>query len=334
MPHPFARRLQLSHHQRCPPAMSKATLTISRRTIRPGRSGAGCCVNSPGSSSRRRPCRSTILRARRAPAAVAFVPGACLTTRREGVGHARDRRVPGRVEPPAGLLPTERTARAHCRSVSGEMHSGFYNLRSALPMNLKAHYPGFKVWAGAQADIERVARSGGSACRATAAPTCSASFPSPMRCSPRSALASSPTTSRSTRNAAVCARHHELAGDGAVDGRRQGRARRTRGARLRVLISRELQVFWVVAANYAVGRVCGQSPSVVSFKKKATTGGSPLASVTCSDVRKAFGATEVLHGVSIDIRDGEFVVLVGPSGCGKSTLLRMIAGLEKVTRAI
>ena len=46
--------------------------------------------------------------------------------------------------------------RAHCRAVSGEMHSGFYNLRSALPMNLKARYPGFKVWAGAQADIDRV----------------------------------------------------------------------------------------------------------------------------------------------------------------------------------
>jgi glutathione S-transferase len=59
--------------------------------------------------------------------------------------------------PSAGLLPTERAARAHCRAVSGEMHSGFYNLRSALPMNLKAHHPGFKVWAGAQADIDRVA---------------------------------------------------------------------------------------------------------------------------------------------------------------------------------
>ncbi|KAB2918363.1 MAG: glutathione S-transferase family protein [Hyphomicrobiaceae bacterium] len=58
--------------------------------------------------------------------------------------------------PAAGLLPSERTARAHCRSICGEMHSGFYNLRSALPMNLKAHHPGFKVWAGAQADIERV----------------------------------------------------------------------------------------------------------------------------------------------------------------------------------
>ena len=49
-----------------------------------------------------------------------------------------------------------RAARAHCRSISGEMHSGFSNLRSALPMNLKAHYPGFKVWAGAQADIDRI----------------------------------------------------------------------------------------------------------------------------------------------------------------------------------
>jgi glutathione S-transferase len=59
--------------------------------------------------------------------------------------------------PSAGLLPAERAARAHCRAISGEMHSGFYNLRSALPMNLKAHHPGFKVWAGAQADIGRVA---------------------------------------------------------------------------------------------------------------------------------------------------------------------------------
>ena len=59
--------------------------------------------------------------------------------------------------PRAGLLPKDRAARAHCRAICGEMHSGFYNLRSALPMNLKAHHPGFKVWAGAQADIERVA---------------------------------------------------------------------------------------------------------------------------------------------------------------------------------
>jgi len=56
-----------------------------------------------------------------------------------------------------------------------------------------------------------------------------------------------------------------------------------------------------------------------------------MASVAIRDVKKAFGATGVIHGVDISIRDGEFVVLVGPSGCGKSTLLRMIAGLENIT---
>jgi multiple sugar transport system ATP-binding protein len=56
-----------------------------------------------------------------------------------------------------------------------------------------------------------------------------------------------------------------------------------------------------------------------------------MASVGIRDVRKAFGTTEVIHGVNISINDGEFVVLVGPSGCGKSTLLRMIAGLENIT---
>ena len=56
-----------------------------------------------------------------------------------------------------------------------------------------------------------------------------------------------------------------------------------------------------------------------------------MASVSIKDVRKHFGNTEVIHGISIDIEDGEFAILVGPSGCGKSTLLRMIAGLEEVT---
>jgi glutathione S-transferase len=58
--------------------------------------------------------------------------------------------------PQSGLLPRDTADRARCRSVSGEMHSGFSNLRSALPMNIKGHYPGFKVWAGAQADIDRI----------------------------------------------------------------------------------------------------------------------------------------------------------------------------------
>lgn len=60
------------------------------------------------------------------------------------------------LKPEAGLLPKDRILRAHCRSICGEMHAGFYNLRSALPMNLKAHHPDFKTWAGAKPDIARV----------------------------------------------------------------------------------------------------------------------------------------------------------------------------------
>jgi multiple sugar transport system ATP-binding protein len=56
-----------------------------------------------------------------------------------------------------------------------------------------------------------------------------------------------------------------------------------------------------------------------------------MSQVLVQDVRKAYGQVEVIHGVDINIADGEFVVLVGPSGCGKSTLLRMIAGLESIT---
>ncbi|WP_425219252.1 glutathione S-transferase family protein [Ralstonia solanacearum] len=60
------------------------------------------------------------------------------------------------IRPQAHLLPADRAARAHCRAVCGEMHSGFSALRSALPMNLRAHFPGFRVWARAQDDIERI----------------------------------------------------------------------------------------------------------------------------------------------------------------------------------
>ena len=56
-----------------------------------------------------------------------------------------------------------------------------------------------------------------------------------------------------------------------------------------------------------------------------------MASVSFQNIEKAFGSTKVIHGISFDIQDGEFMVLVGPSGCGKSTLLRMLAGLEEIT---
>ncbi len=60
------------------------------------------------------------------------------------------------TRPKAALLPEEKVSRAHCRSICGEMHSGITNLRASLPMNLKAHFPDFKIWSRAQADIDRI----------------------------------------------------------------------------------------------------------------------------------------------------------------------------------
>lgn len=60
------------------------------------------------------------------------------------------------IYPKAQLLPAGIAARAHCRAVCGEMHSGFASMRSSLPMNIKAHFPSFKLWSRAQADVDRV----------------------------------------------------------------------------------------------------------------------------------------------------------------------------------
>ena len=60
------------------------------------------------------------------------------------------------IKPKAGLLPADIGARAHCRAICGEMHSGFASMRGALPMNIKARFPGFKIWSRAQTDIDRV----------------------------------------------------------------------------------------------------------------------------------------------------------------------------------
>ena len=182
------------------------------------------------------------LDARRTPAAVAVVPGALPDPRRrQGLGHAGDRRISRRNH--AGgraCCPKDRAARAHCRSICGEMHSGFSNLRSALPMNLKAHYPGFKFWAGARSrhrahhrDLARMPE------RITAGRSCSARSP---------CLADA-------MYAPVCTRfltydvkldpslrrllpdRHGDAGDAGVDRRREGGARRARRARRGVLES-------------------------------------------------------------------------------------------------
>lgn len=60
------------------------------------------------------------------------------------------------IKPKAGLLPADAKARAHCRAICGEMHSGFASMRSSLPMNIKARFPNFKIWSRAQTDIDRV----------------------------------------------------------------------------------------------------------------------------------------------------------------------------------
>jgi multiple sugar transport system ATP-binding protein len=89
-----------------------------------------------------------------------------------------------------------------------------------------------------------------------------------------------------------------------------------------------------------LGRNCGThvAPAGGALRPPGTTlpdgtgkAAQAMASVEIRDVRKAFGAHEVIHGIDIDIADEEFAVLVGPSGCGKSTLLRMVAGLEAIS---
>ncbi|WP_213955705.1 MULTISPECIES: glutathione S-transferase [unclassified Variovorax] len=60
------------------------------------------------------------------------------------------------IKPKAGLLPTDVRARAHCRAICGEMHSGFASMRGAMPMNVKARFPNFKIWSRAQGDIDRI----------------------------------------------------------------------------------------------------------------------------------------------------------------------------------
>src|SRR5207253_207485 len=103
---------------------------------------------------------------------------------------------------------------------------------------------------------------------------------------------------------------------GAEAGLRQAAVGARRGgAHLRVAAGRDLLCFSKVHGRRTDQRSSEELMALVSF----------------SQIEKSFGATKVVHGISLDIADGEFMVLVGPSGCGKSTLLRMLAGLEEIS---
>ena len=140
------------------------------------------------------------------------------------------------VMPDAGLLPADRIQRAHCRSICGEIHSGFTTLRASLPVNLKGHFPGFKIWSRAQADIDRVctiwreclAESGGpflfgerTMADAMYAPVVTRFMTYDVKLEP---------TACGLRQ-----HHHGDARNAGMDRGRQGRARRHRGARGRIL---------------------------------------------------------------------------------------------------
>ena len=138
-------------------ASPKPRSPSAARTIRRGRCAAGCWRASPAWTSKRWSSARRRRRAQGAAAAVAVDPGAVPDARRhQGLGHAGDRRVPQRSDARSGLLPADRAARAHCRAICGEMHSGFASLRSALPMNLKRTFPTTRSGPRAQADIERI----------------------------------------------------------------------------------------------------------------------------------------------------------------------------------
>ena len=141
------------------------------------------------------------------------------------------------VIPGARLLPEDRIARAHCRSVSGEMNSGFANLRASLPMNLKAHYPKHRIWGGAKPDIERIVEIW---------TDCLATYGGPFLFGKQRGMADAMYAPVVTRfltydvalepPPAPLLRHdHGDAGDARMARRRQGRARRHRRARHGVL---------------------------------------------------------------------------------------------------
>jgi glutathione S-transferase len=141
------------------------------------------------------------------------------------------------IRPQAGLLPADPAARARCRSISGEMHSGFSNLRSALPMNLKAHYPRFRVWAGVQSDIDRIVAIWRDCLAKYGGPFLFGALALPGRRHVRAGLHPVPDLRRGARFRlhGLLPRHHGAACHAGMAGRREDRTRRARGTRCRIL---------------------------------------------------------------------------------------------------
>ncbi len=142
----------LSYEDERKAPMTKAVLTISSRNYSSWALRAGLFAGFPGWISGKRCCPPTILRSGRNFCCCrphSWCRASNMTESRSGT-RWRSRNISTRSFPKAGLLPPNALPRTHCRAICGEMHSGFSNLRSALPMNLKASFPDFKIWAGAQ----------------------------------------------------------------------------------------------------------------------------------------------------------------------------------------
>src|SRR6185295_15952854 len=84
-------------------------------------------------------------------------------------------------------------------------------------------------------------------------------------------------------------------------------------------------------ARPAAAGAGGGADAALVRQRPGGDGEIEMAELSFRDVKKSYGSLQVIHGVSMEVKDGEFVVIVGPSGCGKSTLLRMVAGLEAIT---
>src|SRR6266481_5352588 len=142
------------------------------------------------------------------------------------------------IRPEAALLPADRAVRAHCRAICGEMHSGFSALRSSLPMNIKGHFPKFKLWSRAQADVDRIVAIWTECLQAYAGPYLFGTRPCiDRRCDVRAGGHALPHLRGGTRRALrrLLPHDHGLGSNAGMGGSGPGRTGRDRRAGRRVL---------------------------------------------------------------------------------------------------